>query len=450
MIPTQKVLWKVAVWFGLLLGIALLGITPREDFTRTIILFTASFVLMCLYYQWTSGKKKSVLWWFVAGLILRFSLLFTIPQWSDDYARFLWDGELLLMGQNPYIETPYEWINANPELVDPFLEEVFEVMNSPDYYSVYPPSNQVIFGVGAFWGSQSLILGLGILRTLLIFGEIGVFILLVNLLRRVHADRKVILLYWFNPLVILELIGNLHFEGLVLVALLGALWAFCRQKYTISGAFWSMAIGIKILPLMLAPSLTFNEKLRKSIPFWLASGAVLFLAFGTLLIGDSWQNLMKSLQLYQGKFEFNASIYYLFREVGYWIKGYNTIAVLTKILGLLSVGLMIFISWKKKPESLMGMAEVWTMIYLVYLIFQPVIHPWYIIPAFGLSLLTRIRSLFFWSGTVFLSYEAYSNPDFKENPYLLFIEYLILGLVLIWDIKKGNIHLSKDKHQEYV
>ncbi len=397
----------------------------------------------------TDIKCKKFVWWFLGGLVLRLILLISIPKWSEDYARFLWDGELIRVEQNSYLETPKDWLLNHPELKSGYLEDLFEIMNSPEYYSIYPPSNQLLFWITSFGANQDSWQGIVALRILLILAEILVFVLLLQLLNSEKIPPKSILLYWFNPLVILEITGNLHFEGLVLLALLLALWTFGKDKLAASGGFWSLAIGIKILPLMLGPSLLSSQKIRRSYSFWLVALLVLAALFSPLLWDGSWQYLLESLQLYQGKFEFNASIYYLLREVGFWIKGYNTIATLTKILSVMTFLWIVFIAWKKKPNSPIQMAEVWTLSYLVYLFLQPVVHPWYIIPAFGLSLLTKMKSLTVWSFAAILSYQAYSNPDNYENPGLLLLEYGIVGLAILWDYKKGSFNFKSEIENKY-
>jgi alpha-1,6-mannosyltransferase len=120
-------------------------------------------------------------------------------------------------------------------------------------------------------------------------------------------------LYWFNPLVILEVVGNLHFEGFVLMFLLGILLNLSRQKLGWSGAFWGLAVGMKLLPFLLAPAFFFWKGVRTSLQFWGMAAVVLLFAFLPLVYWNSWANFLQSLQLYQGKFEFNASLYYLFR-----------------------------------------------------------------------------------------------------------------------------------------
>ncbi|MBN3519957.1 hypothetical protein JYB62_08070 [Algoriphagus lutimaris] len=432
-----KRVWQLLLWLILAVGIYFLSEIPRDSFGLVLLVYSCCFAALLLIYR-SSNFKIHWLGVFTAGLFLRLLLFNSTPQWSEDYARFLWDGELIRIHQNPYLETPSDWIATHAQDSTSFLDSLFGLMNSPNYYSVYPPSNQLLFFGASYLSKQNVSNGIIWLRMLLILSEVGVFILLWKLLR---GDSKLIL-YWLNPFVILELSGNLHFEGLVLLALLLSLWAFKKQQFFASGSFWSLAVGLKILPLMLLPSFLGIKTVRKSAGFWVGGIIVFGICFLPLVIDNSWKSLQTSLLLYQGKFEFNASVYYLLREVGFWIKGYNTIATLTKILSGITFLGIIYISWKKKTESMTQLAEMWVLIYLVYLLLQPIIHPWYIIPAFGLSLLTQMKSMVFWTFSAILSYHAYSQVDFIENPWILFLEYLIVGIGLAWDFKKDNFNLK--------
>lgn len=404
---------------------------------------------MLIFYFSVSNSKGNFWWWFLGGLALRLVLLFSFPTWSDDYARFLWDGEMIRLEQNPYLELPKDWIESHPEIGTQYLDQLLILMNSPEYYSVYPPTNQFIFWLGSLGAEQNFKYGIITIRILLVLGEIAVFWLLLSLLKKYKQNIKLLILYWFNPLVIMEITGNLHFEGLVLMALLWALWFFSKEKLGAFGGFWSLAIGLKILPLMLLPTFLFNQRIRKSKAFWIGSGFMFFLAFIPLIYQSSWQNLAESLRLYQGKFEFNASVYYLMREVGFWIKGYNTIATLTKILSFTTFIGILYLSWRRKTDSVFQMAELWCLIYLLYLILQPVVHPWYIIPVFGLSLLTNMKSFSIWTFSAIFSYHAYSEVDFIENPWFILLEYLILGFGVAWDLKRGNLDFKTDINLNY-
>jgi hypothetical protein len=276
------------------------------------------------------------------------------------------------------------------------------------------------------------------LRALLILGEIGVFFLLLKLFDHFQRSSNKLILYWLNPLVIMEITGNLHFEGLVLLLLLASVYALSKNIIALTGGFWGLSIGMKLLPLMLVPSFFSFEKTRKSNVFWVGSAIAIIASFGWLLIDNSWVHFLQSLKLYQGKFEFNASIYYLLREVGYWVKGYNVVGELTPILsGVTLVGILYF-SWKRRPQNLFHLVDLWVLIYLFYLVLQPVVHPWYLIPAFGLSLFTGKKAFLIWTFAVIFSYQAYSDPNYLENPIFLFLEYSLLALAIYWDYFRSS------------
>ncbi|SFA96747.1 Protein of unknown function [Algoriphagus aquimarinus] len=391
--------------------------------------------MLAIYFLSNHPKWK---WVFIGGLLIRLSLLLSIPKWSDDYPRFLWDGELVKMGQNPYLETPQDWLQNHPESTSPYLENLFELMNSPAYFSVYPPLNQAIFYVAAWGENLDTKSGILILRVILILGEIGIFFLLLKLFEHFQLSSKKLILYWLNPLVIMEITGNLHFEGLVLLFLLASVYALSKNKNTLSGGFWGFSIGMKLLPLMLIPTFFSFFKTRKSKAFWIGSAIAIIASFAWLLIDDSWIHFLQSLKLYQGKFEFNASIYYLLREVGFWVKGYNVIGELTPILSGISLIGILYFSWKRKPQNLLQLIDLWVLIYLFYLMLQPVVHPWYLIPAFGLSLFTDKKAFLIWTFAVIFSYQAYGDPNYQESSIFLFLEYSMLALAIYWDYFSTN------------
>ncbi|WP_075351535.1 glycosyltransferase 87 family protein [Algoriphagus marinus] len=427
----------------MLLGILTLGYwVPRAEFTTLFMLFTLVFAGM-LFLRKSLPPTLDWKWIFFAGLILRVSLLFATPNWSEDYIRFLWDGDLLRNGINPYLLTPSQLEELGLAADNAFRIQLFDGLNSPDYYSVYPPLNQALFYIGAAASNGFVWNGFITLKTILILGEIGVFFVFLRIFLLLHIPFNKLIYYWLNPLVILEISNNLHFEGLVLLFLLGSFYFILSKGLAKSGFFWGISIGLKLLPLMLLPSFFSLGKIRKSYPFWMGTFLALILSFAWLMIDQSWINFFQSLKLYQGKFEFNASIYYLLREVGFWIQGYNTIATLTKILsGSILIGILYF-SWKKRPKSNLELVDLWVLIYLIYLIFQPVVHPWYILPALGISLLTERKVFFIWSFAAIFSYQAYGNLDYHENPLFLLLEYGLVGAGIYLDYvsQKRNSNL---------
>lgn len=425
------ILGFLLIW--ILIGSYILGNhVLRTDFWIGFGIYLSLGTAMVLVY-W--GTSDSISWKFIflIGLLVRLSLLTVFPNYSDDFARFLWDGHLLNAGQNPYSQTPFDWSNSHSLEITHLQKGLYRDLNSPDYFSVYPPLNQAIFWFSTWIGFDSILSGIITLRMVLILGEIAVFFLFLNLFKAFQIQVKKLWLYWINPFVVIEITGNLHFEGLVLMFLLFALYFQKSTKFMFSGFSWALAVGIKLLPLLLVPAWLVFAETRTRFVFWVGAIVALVLSFAPLLVASSWWNFGQSLQLYQGKFEFNASIYYLFREVGFWWEGYNIIEDLTRILGFLTLVFILILTWKKRPATLLGLIDLFVMMYLVYLILQPVVHPWYLIPGFGLSLLTKNKAFFAWTFTVFLSYHAYSNEFFQENPYFLMVEYVVLFLFITHD-----------------
>lgn len=405
---------------------------PRENFPLTFLLFFIAFGSMLGMYQ-LSTEKLQVNQILFMGLVLRACVFFFEPNWSEDGVRFLWDGTLVKEGKNPYLLTPEEWSKLPRDNENPFWEQSFKKLNSSTYYSVYPPLKQVLFWLGALFAQNDLHQGYLVLRGLLLGLEAGVFYLLWTLLVRFQRSEKLIFFYWFNPLVIVEIIGNLHFEGGVLFFLLLACWGFDREKKALSGLAWGLAVGIKLLPLLLAPSLLFWKETKKNPAFWGSAFLTLMLSFSPLIFYESWKNFFQSLQLFQGKFEFNASLYYLARTIGFWWQGYNTIEVLTKIgFGITFLG-AIWISWKRSSSSIQGFLEGWVLLYLGYFLVQPVVHPWYLLPALGISILSGKWTFILWSFGAIFSYQAYSYFPVQEKTIFLILEYGLVGLGLYVD-----------------
>jgi hypothetical protein len=418
--------FKVASVVLLAGALLFLAQVPRGNFGLTVLLFSLAFGGMLGSYL-LAGEQVNFKRLLLLGIVLRGCLFFFEPNWSEDGVRFLWDGELLRHGHNPYGLTPTQVLEQQGQ-GSGLSDQLFQDLNSPNYYSVYPPLNQAFFWFGALIAQGSVDQGYLAMRCMLLLGEIVVFYLLWGLLVRFQLPGKQILLYWFNPLVILEVVGNLHFEGFVLMFLLASLGSLSRQKLGWSGAFWGLAVGMKLLPFLLAPAFFWWKGVRTSLQFWGMAAVVLVLAFFPLVYWNSWENFLQSLQLYQGKFEFNASLYYVFRAIGYALAGYNTIGVLTKIgMGITLCG-AVWLSWKRSTVTFFEIPSVWVQLYLLYFLLQPVVHPWYLLPGLGLSILSRQWTFLLWSFGAIFSYQAYSQNPVQEQALFLGLEY---GLVLV-------------------
>ena len=140
-----------------------------------------------------------------------------------------------------------------------------------------------------------------------------------------------------------------------------------------------------------------------------------------------------SISLYFQKFEFNAGIYYLIREIGYYIKGYNIIGMAGPWLSMFTFLLIVCIALLSNPRK-DSTPSVWLWILFVYFAFATIVHPWYATSLVALSVLTRYRFPILWSALIFLSYIGYSETGFEENMLIVSIEYGLLFLFIAYEI----------------
>jgi len=242
-----------------------------------------------------------------------------------------------------------------------------------------------------------------------------------------------VLLYAANPLVVIELSGNLHFEAFMIFFFLLAIYLAKRRKTSQSAIAFGLSIATKLLPLMALPLLYSRLKLARSIKYYTVVGLTVGLLFLPLLGTALFQGMAESVSLYFQKFEFNASIYYIVREVGYAIKGYNIIGTAGKYLALAAFVLILgytVLEWYKTkilPESAM-----W--VFLIYFLLTTTLHPWYLATLVAFSVFTKYRFPAIWAGLAFLSYAGYSAQGFQEVLWITTLEYVVLFAIIIYEI----------------
>ena len=361
---------------------------------------------------------------FGSAIFFRLLLLFAMPQLSDDVYRFVWDGRLLAYGYNPYLYLPNQLLNTPVASVCGLDQSLFRQLNSPDYFTVYPPVNQALFGLAGWLSGGNLLWNVVWLRVPIVLAEIGSLWLMARLLGRLGKSPNLALLYGLNPLVILELTGNLHFEAVMIFFALLAAWLFRQKRLVSSAGALALAIGTKLLPLLLLPLIVSRLGWRKGIGYAVLTGvltAALFTPFASL---ELVRNVASSLNLYFQKFEFNASVYYVLRAIGYWIKGYNAIE---RIGFWLSVTTTLSILWIAFRRRIAPVSVQLTATLTLYFALATTVHAWYITTLVAASVFTRFRYPLVWSALIPLSYFTYQTQPYRENLWLTAVEY---GLVL--------------------
>ncbi len=437
--PRKHIATYTLLGISALVYLALGYVTPRENFTQLLLLMLLAFGL----YAYITNQKLHVWHGIGAGLFFRLLLLFTIPALSDDYARFVWDGRLLQAGLNPFLYLPAELMAGNGPTIPGLTAELFAQLNSPHYYSVYPPVLQGVFWLAATLSPDSVFGSIVVMRVVILAAETGSILLLLRLLRRMALPDRYVHIYALNPLVILELTGNLHMEALLIFFLLLALYQLHYQRHLVAAVPFALAIGSKLLPLMFLPFVWRRLGLKRFLGFGVVLAIMLLLLFLPLLSLEVLRNFWQSIDLYFQRFEFNASVYYLLRWLGYRISGYNQIALIGPALSLLAGGIIIWMAALKKLGSVRRLAGYMAAALTVYLLLATTVHPWYLTTLVALTCLSNFRFAIIWSCLAVFSYAAYRTSAYTENLWLVALEYTLVGL---WLVAELYLYRQQKKH----
>ncbi len=211
---------------GVLYVLSVLWLLYGVDRSDTVPIVVA--VVLCVPGYLVLSQGYGLRSTFFIGTGLRVAALFAFPLLSDDIHRFLWDGAMWWTGAHPFSVTPEAYaVTSEGVAFAKTHSSLLTHMNSAGYFTVYPPLSQLVFAVASgvtrepYWGSV-------VLKSVLLLGELGVWWLLTQLTAELSVRYRPASFYWLNPLVIVETVGNAHFEGLALLGVLLALYALRR------------------------------------------------------------------------------------------------------------------------------------------------------------------------------------------------------------------------------
>ena len=214
----------------------------------------------------------------------------------------------------------------------------------------------------------------------------------------------------------------------MVVFFLGALYALKVKLPVQAGWMYAASVLTKLMPLMLIP-LLLRTLGRKSLSRFGLSFVLFSILLALLFVGPQWAaHWGSSIGLWFSNFEFNPSIYRIYKEVGRMFGAYDD--QLIKAYGYLQIIAMLgwagYLSFRTTHLGQFIRHGYWILI--AYLITAPTVHPWYLITLVALAALRRDRIILLWSATIFISYAAYGFEHNELPLWLVGLEYLsVLG-----------------------
>ncbi|KAB1067562.1 mannosyltransferase [Tamlana haliotis] len=446
----------------------------RTDYVKLIGLYAALFYLFYKLVQLLKGNTKALTY---LAFAFRAIFIYAIPNLSQDFYRFIWDGRIIFEGINPYLNT----VNALIAKGDVPVAQALELQKgmgdlNASHYSNYPPLNQLCFTIAALFSSQNILGSVIVMRVLIIAADFGTLYFGRKLLEKLNLPTYHIFWYILNPFIIIELTGNLHFEGVMIFFLIWSLYLLHLKKWEWAAVMFALSISVKLMPLIFLPLFyqwfvrpststakpisietseacpnskiinadaapnkqnTFRKGLFNLIKFYSIIGLCTLLLFAPFYSSEFINNYAATVALWFQNFEFNGSLYYIARTIGYSFRGYNEIAFIGKGIAILVVLVVLVLSFFRQNKTTVQLITAMLFALSFYYFTATTVHPWYVATLLILSVFTKYKFPLVWSFMIILSYLAYLNinqADKSENLWVIALEYSVVYGVFIWEL----------------
>lgn len=421
----------------------------RTDYTKLIILYSALFVL---FYKLVQHFKSNTQFLTYLAFGFRAVFILAIPNLSQDFYRFIWDGRMILEGINPYLFTVESFISQGdfPVAEAQALRAGMGDLNA-SHFTNYPPINQLCFTIAALFAGKSILGSVFVMRLLIIAADFGTLHFGKALLEKLNIPIYNIFWYILNPFIIIELTGNLHFEGVMIFFLVWSLYLLYIGKWQFAALVLALSISVKLIPLIFLPLffqwfMKRNDKNKETSTVLNFTRLIVFYAIiimTTLLLfvpfysSEFIHNYSKTVALWFQNFEFNGSIYFIAREIGFLFRGYNEIAIIGTVTPILVILFVLIITFFRRNRTPTALITAMLLALSFYYFTTTTVHPWYLATLLILSVFTKYKFPLVWSFVIILSYLAYVNlnkADKSENLWLITLEYAVVYGVFIWEV----------------
>jgi alpha-1,6-mannosyltransferase len=291
------------------------------------------------------------------GLAALWHLLFlpVPPGPDDDIHRYVWDGRVQRLGYNPYFVVP-----SDPALGALHTPET-RTLNNPDLPSPYPAGAQLFFrAVTAIHES------IFALKVAFVVCDLAIVLVLLDVLHRSQQGAHWVLAYAWHPLLAMEVAGSGHIDIVGTLLLLVSVAALGRRWRTIAALAFGLAVGVKLLPIVLVPLYWRRVRVRDGVLAAVVLGLLYipflnpFLNHGRIPIG--------SLGTYVQSFRFNDPVFAALERVA----APKLVVGLAVLLGFLTA-----IWMRRESAAWSSDAFAWPM--AASLLCAPVVYPWYLL-----------------------------------------------------------------------
>jgi len=408
-----------AAWFADMA--AMVAIAPLEGHVVCFSgLFCLGHILMIfMVHKFPSDLKPGTAAAIIITIGVFARLLFLAYPAGNDVFRYIWEGYIQNLGFNPYVFAP-----THPALADIARGEIYQIwqqITHPDFSAAYPPLILLLFRLLAGVSPEPFFF-----KIVMVGFDIGVIIVLMLMISHLSLNPSRLILYAFNPLVLLYIAGEGHMDVIQLFFLCMSLYLVLCKKHHFSGfLILGLAVVSKYFALLAWPFLVSAENRLKN--FAVLIPLILYIPYM-----DAGSGLFQSLGQFVNNYHYNDSMAMLIRFL------FDDLHLLATTILLMAGLTWIYLFVHNKLRS----------VYLALgclLLFLPTLHPWYLVLIAPFLVFFPSRAWLYLQAAVVLTFPVIAvevqTGIFQEIFWLKWFEYTPFYALLIWGlIRDGYIY----------
>ena len=344
-----------------------------------------------------------------ATVVFRLFFLPLTPTLSEDVFRYQWEGRVERAHLNPYTIYPampgLKWAQ-NPR---------HPIETGKTTPTVYPPFSEVAFSwVHTVAGYKRLFTAL----------DLATVVLLMILLAATRRPLEYVLIYAWNPTVLIAFSLSGHNDSLAVLVLLAAfIFLIIGRRRTLSIMFLALSFLSKLFPIFLLPAFLKCTRWSYAGIF----GAVVLLGY-LPFVGASG-HLFQGLSDFAANWQGNDSLFRLFLAAG------NSTRQAQFVAGVLLLLLIVYVL-----KSNMGIFQAALIVLAGLLFLSPNAFPWYFTWIVPFLCFCSSPALLLVTVTCVLGYSpviAYSaGGSFANSPLMLVLEYLPVYILVGFEVAR--------------
>ena len=407
------------------------------------------FIALSLVYLLIIRKKeifkdiKSILKYVIIVSLIFFIML---PWTSSDVFYYMGVGELdSKYKQNPYYVTMKEYYTKNQDNID---DEILE-QGANNFWAnttvVYGPISQLIFKICTAISMKNIDI------CLIVFKLINLMIHILNcyLIYKISNMKKFVIIYGLNPFILLEFIGNVHNDIIVVFFILLTLYFLCKKKnLLLSILFLAIATGIKYFSVLLLPIIilyyfrdekSILKKFCRCIQYGIIFLLILLIEYIPYLKDI---NVLFAMMAQNSKY--SKSMYSALLTLDLKVNLIRIVFITSFVYVFICICLEFLFKQRKR---LIEMLRKYNITLILFLLILKTFQQWYLIWLFATIMWQRPNTIKNIIGLSLISEIANSIYMYRAESYIYDIQFvgIIICLFIAWQIITNKWRKKSEK-----